>query len=346
MPNKTSRRPARRWASLPDSELLKVRLRDLGLTLEDTWLKACLDRLSDELAERGLRVRPHGWLSDEWFSPVATLGIAFPFYLAHPRLMRLERKMCMEVEGGTRAECMRILRHEAGHVVQHAFSLHRRRSWQEHFGRSSQRYPNYYRPNPASRNFVQHLRLWYAQSHPDEDFAETFAVWLSGANWRIRYAGWGALRKLEYVDALMTEIAGERPRALPRRTVDPLSRFSRTLGEHYERKLEHYAPSSSRAYDKDLLRIFSDDPRHRRGLPAATFIRRYRTAIRKLVSRWSGEHELTVESVIDEMIRRARELDLRLSAPEGQVRLDFIVLLTARVVHSLHSPARRQWIAL
>ena len=24
-----------------------------------------------------------------------------------------------------------------------------------------------------------HLDPWYAQSHPDEDFAETFAVWLT-----------------------------------------------------------------------------------------------------------------------------------------------------------------------
>src|SRR5207248_9879463 len=87
----------------------------------------------------------------EWFSPDNTPGIAIPFYLAHPRLMRLERKMIIEVEGGTQSECMRILRHEAGHVVQHAYQLHRRRRWRELFGRSSTRYPNYYRPDPASR---------------------------------------------------------------------------------------------------------------------------------------------------------------------------------------------------
>jgi len=144
----------------------------------------------------------------------------------------------------------------------------------------------------------------------------------------------------------MEEIAGEKPRPLPRKVVDPLSGFARTLGEHYERKLEHYAPSSTRAYDRDLLRIFSDDWRYGKALSAAAFIRRNRSNIRRLVARWSGEHELTVETVLDDMIRRSRELDLRLPAPERQVRLDFIVLLTARVVHSLHSPARRQWIAL
>ena len=114
------------------------------------------------------------------------------------------------MEGGNGRDCMRILRHEAGHVVQHAYRLQRRRRWQQLFGPSSTRYPNYYRPNPASSDFVQHLRLWYAQSHPDEDFAETFAVWLRPrSDWRKRYAGWPALRKLEYVDELMAEIAAE-----------------------------------------------------------------------------------------------------------------------------------------
>ena len=188
----------------PTRNCSKVRLKDLKLTIAGTWLEDCLATLHDELAQVGLRVRPHAWISSEWFSPDNTPGIGIPFYLAHPRLTRLESKMILDVEGGTWRECMAILRHEAGHVVQHAYGLARRRAWQRLFGPSSQRYPRYYRPNPASRNFVQHLRLWYAQSHPDEDFAETFAVWLRPrSNWRTRYAGWPALKKLEYVDELM-----------------------------------------------------------------------------------------------------------------------------------------------
>ncbi|HYZ43733.1 MAG TPA: putative zinc-binding metallopeptidase [Xanthobacteraceae bacterium] len=167
------------WASLPDDELLQLRFKDLKVAIPGTWLERCLDELYAELAERGLRIRPHAWVSNEWFSPDDTPGIAIPFYLAHPRLMRLERKMIIDVEGGTVPECMRILRHEAGHVVQVSYQLHRRRRWQELFGPSSTRYPRYYRPNPASRRYVYHLPLWYAQSHPDEDFAETFAVWLT-----------------------------------------------------------------------------------------------------------------------------------------------------------------------
>ena len=219
-----SRSRAGRRGRLADERLLKLRLKDLKLPLRGTWLSACLRELNAEMAEKGLRrVRAHGWISSEWFSPGNTPGIAFPFYLAHPRLMRLERKMIIDVEGGTHAECMRILRHEAGHVLQHSYALHKQPRWRRLFGRSSIRYPKYYRADPTSRNFVQHLRLWYAQSHPDEDFAETFAVWLTPrSNWRKRYEGWPALKKLQYVDELMAELADRKP-VLSRRTeVEPL----------------------------------------------------------------------------------------------------------------------------
>jgi hypothetical protein len=335
------------WASLPDAELLKLRLKDLKVTVEGTWLNRCLRELHDELEQRGLRIRPHAWISDEWFSPDDTPGIAIPFYLAHPRLMQLERKMILDVEGGTVPECMRILRHEAGHAIQHSYQLHRRRRWQELFGLSSTRYPEYYRPNPASRHYVQHLRLWYAQSHPDEDFAETFAVWLRPrSDWRRRYEGWPALKKLHYVDELMAEISTERPRLTRRLRVDPLSKNLRTLGEHYRLKQERYSLEPPKIYDRDLRRIFSDDPRHHRSPAATTFIRRHRADIRRMVSKWTGEFQLTLDAVFNDMIERSRELKLRAVGSERQLRMDFTVLVTARTVHSIYSSLRRKWIAL
>ena len=203
---------------------------------------------------------------------------------------------------------MNILRHEAGHVVQHSYKLHRRRRWQQLFGATSKRYPRYYQPNPASRNYVQHLRLWYAQSHPDEDFAETFAVWLRPrSNWRTRYIGWPALKKLRYVDELMREIAGKRPFLTNREKVDPLSTFTETLGEYYKNKRELYLVDPPRTYDRDLLRLFSADPKHRHAETAASFIRRNRTRVRELVAKWTGEYQLTVDAVLDDMIARCRE---------------------------------------
>src|ERR1051325_2995563 len=115
------------WASFPESDLLQLRLKDLRGGIKGTWLERRLNHPQRGLRKKGIRIRPHAWISDEWFSPDNAPGIAIPFYLTHPRLMRLERKKIIDVEGGSVAECMRILRHEAGHVVQHAFRLHRRR---------------------------------------------------------------------------------------------------------------------------------------------------------------------------------------------------------------------------
>jgi Putative zinc-binding metallo-peptidase len=335
------------WASLPDQELLQLRLKDLEVTCEGTWLEKCMEELHDELDQRGLRIRPHAWISNEWFSPDDSTGIAIPFYLAHPRLMRLERKMMIDVEGGTVPECMRILRHEAGHVMQVAHQLQRHRRWRQMFGRSSIRYPDYYRPDPGSRRYVQHLPLWYAQSHPDEDFAETFAVWLTPrSNWRRRYEGWPALKKLRYVEELMAEIAGKKPLLTRRLRVDPLSKLTQTLAEHYAKKRAHYAVEHLTIYDRDLLRIFSDDPRDHRSPAASAFLRHNRAKIRQIVSKWTGEYQLTLDAVFDDMIGRCRELKLRAVGSERQLRMEFIVLLTAKTVHSLYSPSRRQWLAL
>jgi hypothetical protein len=335
------------WASLPDEQLLQLRLRDLKVKVEGTWLEECLNTLHEELKQRELRVRPHAWISSEWFSPDSTPGIAFPFFLAHPRLMQLEKKKIFDVEGGTWSECMGILRHEAGHVVQHAYQLHRRRRWQQLFGPSSKRYPRYYRPNPASRNFVQHLRLWYAQSHPDEDFAETFAVWLRPrSNWRVRYAGWPVLKKLEFVDDLMAEIANQRPLLTRRERVEPLSQLTVTLAEHYRKKLALYAFDTPKTYDRDLQRLFSADPRHYRSQAASAFIRHNRARIRELVSKWTGEYQLTLDAILDDMMVRCRELDLRAVGSERKLMMEFTVLLTAKTVHALFGPLRRKWIAL
>ena len=335
------------WEVLSDEQLLGQRLSSLRVGIEGTWLEGCVSALSEELEARDIRLRPHTWVSSEWFSPAGVPGIAIPFYLTHPRLMKLEKKMMLDVEGGTFSECMAILRHETGHAMQHAYQLQRRRRWQQLFGPSSKHYPRYYRPNPASRNYVQHLRLWYAQSHPDEDFAETFAVWLRPrSKWRTRYAGWPALKKLEYVDELMHEIAGKRPPVTTKERVDPLRELSETIGDHYRKKQAFYAFKAPKTYDRDLSRLFSADPRHRRAQAASLFIRRHRAQIRQLVARWTGENQLTLDAVLDDMISRCRELDLRAVGNKQKLVMDFTVLLTAKTMHALFGPSRRKWIAL
>lgn len=341
----TRRTPA--LSKLSDEALLDLPLKSLRVSIEGGWLEESLGDLNAELAARGLLVQAHGWISDEWFSPQDTPGIAFPFYLAHPRLMRLERKMMLEVEGGTRRDCMRILRHEAGHVVQYAYGLHRRKRWQALFGRASRPYPDHYRPDPTSKNYVQYLRRWYAQCHPDEDFAETFAVWLTPrSNWRKRYADWPALKKLNYVDELMAEIAGEKPLKQTRTQMDPLAQIKGTLREHYEQKRERYAVDTPSVLDRDLKRIFSEAPRHKSAPLAAGVIRRNRSQIIASVARWTGEYPVALEAALDDMIHRCRALKLRAPGAEQKIRMELVAMLTSRAVHSHYSASRRQWFAV
>lgn len=320
------------WEKCSNQELLEWRICDLGLTLEGSGLEEPIERLHRELDRKGLRVKPHCWLSDEWFSPDGVPGIAIPFYLAHPRLKRLERQQILEVEGGTTAECLRLLRHEAGHAVAHAFRLHRRKRWRELFGSSTQPYPDSYRPNPGSRRFVVHLPHWYAQSHPDEDFAETFAVWLTpGSRWRRKYIGWPALHKLRYVDQLMHELAGERPPIRSRAKPDPVHRIKTTLGDYYEARRARYRVLASRAYDQDLLRFFTPiEESTSRSPSAAAFLRSHRAEIRRMVARSTGKQELALDAVLGEMIARSRELKLRAVGRQRELVIDFAILLAAR----------------
>ncbi|MEM6531879.1 MAG: putative zinc-binding metallopeptidase [Myxococcota bacterium] len=332
------------WEKLADAELLDVRLRDLELRLEDTWLAEMVEQLHEELDGRNIRLKPHCWLSEEWFAPDGIPGIGIPFFLAHPRLRKLERRSMLEVEGGTKTDCMKLLRHEAGHTVQTAYRLHRRKSFREVFGSVSQRYPDHYRPNPKSRNYVLHLYLWYAQSHPAEDFAETFAVWLAftPTQWRRRYAGWGALKKLEYVHEVMTDLAGSTPPVRGRKRIDTLPSLKKTIREYYEDKQRHYSASYPEVYDRDLNRLFYPPDEPRRGEPAARFLSRHRREIRRMVSHWTGEPEYVLEQVFREMIGRCRELKLRAVGNERKLKLDFAILLTVRTTQYLYTT--REWI--
>lgn len=338
------RRARARWASLSDQHLLDLRFCDLDLSLEGSWAEERVHELWSELEGRGLRLKPHVWLSTEWFSPDGVPGIAMPFYLAHPRLLRLERRMMLEAEGDSRAECLQILRHEAGHCAQHAWRLHRRSAWRRLFGNTHKPYPVTYRPDPSSQRHVQHLRQYYAQAHPDEDFAETFAVWLTPRYpWRRRYADWPALKKLEWVDEIMRELRGAPAAVRARRVVEPLASVRRTLGEHYADKQAHYSRWRPTVPDRDLQRLFPAEP-GRRGEPASRFLARNRREIRRLVSRFTGESPFTIERVLDDVIASCRVLDLRAGANVRRLRTDVALLLTVRTVHFHYS--RRNWVAL
>ncbi|MBI3602923.1 MAG: putative zinc-binding metallopeptidase [Nitrospirae bacterium] len=330
------------WAAWPDEKLLDLPFCDLKVGIEGSPVEAPIRQLYGELEAHRLIFRPHFWLSDEWFSPDGIPGVAIPFYMVHERLARLELKQMFEVEGGTSEWCMRILRHETGHAIENAYHLRRRRSRQRLFGRSSMAYPDYYTPKPYSKSFVLHLDMWYAQSHPDEDFAETFAVWLTpGSMWRERYAGWPAIKKLLYMDNLMKDIAATPPPVTSTQTIDPLPQLHKSLRTHYEDKRRHYGLSHPHFYDRDLRRLFSDAPAFATNTTAASFLSRLRKEIRRKVAGWTGEYQYTIDQVLENMIKRCRDLNLRLAVPEDQAKLDFTILLTVQTMNFLHSGRHR-----
>ena len=218
--------------------------------------------------------------------------------------------MLGEVEGGNRKWRIRILRHETGHALDSAYRLRRRKDWREVFGAASRPYPQGYRVRPRSRDYVQHIGYWYAQSHPVEDFAETFAVWMQPkARWRREYEGWPALEKLEFVDELMAEIAPQPPSKRDRSHVAPLSQNSRTLGEHYRRKTS-YADRIDRRYDDWLRETFARRTDRPRGARASRFIRDARPKLRKLLLAATQSGPYLIDHAIDRVTLRARQLDL------------------------------------
>lgn len=314
-----------------------MRLCDLELDIAGTELEVRTERIYAELAARGLEFRPHVWLSTEWFSPDGVPGFAIPFYLAHPRLMALEQLHIHEVEGGTLRSCLQLMRHEAAHALDNAYALHKRPDWIEVFGRFDSDYVSHYQPKPHSRRFVRHLELWYAQSHPAEDFAETFAVWLDPTSrWRSRYRGWAALGKLSYLDGLMRSIAGKRPVCRSRARIEPIRELRQTLGEYYRSKRSRYRLALRDTYDRDLKRLFSAPGGARGGRTAASFLRAERPGIRKLVARWTGEYQYAVDRVLSEIIQRAEELELHVGSGAAHVKRDAMLLVAAQTLEYLN----------
>ena len=325
-----------------DEQLLDLRLCDLPLRIEGTHLEQRIDQLYHELNQLGIRFKPHIWLSQEWFTPDKVPGFAIPFFLAHPRLAKLERKQMLEVEGGSSRDCLRIMRHEAGHAVDNAFYLHGRQRYRELFGSFTTRYPDWYKPEPHSRDYVVHLPAWYAQAHPAEDFAETFAVWARpGSRWRSRYRDWPALRKLEFVDKIMSQLKGQPRANKSRDRVEDLSEIRTTLREHYQRKRQQYALQWPPDYDGALVRIFSSDPKDSSCPSAASFLVRHRRALCHEVAEGTGVHQYAIDQMLSHMISRCKVLKLRVNLKQEHTRQKVLISLTVQTMNGIHTGYHR-----
>lgn len=291
-------------------------IRDLNLTIAGSPLEPILASFLDELDAAGVRrVRPRFYLSTEWGVPDGTVAIAIPFYLAKSELTTLHADRAGYIEGSGRADILRYLRHEMGHVVNYAYELFATPEWIETFGSIAEPYEDDYRPEPFSRRHVRHLPGWYAQKHPDEDWAETFAVWMTpGLDWRAEYADWPvALAKLRYCDRTLAALADSEPMVTADDLDEDVSELSLSLDEHY-RGLEGVGLTSPAGFDGMLRSIFEDlgRPEIADGdaprLPAAGLLRRLEPELSMAIFRWTGCFPERVRPLIRHLADRAEVL--------------------------------------
>ncbi|MES1244650.1 MAG: putative zinc-binding metallopeptidase [Acidobacteriota bacterium] len=320
-------------------------IRDLGLRIEGTPLEPVIAEFREELERAGIRrVRPRFYLSSEWGVPFGTVAIAIPFYLASPRLTALHAERTGHVEGLGRADLLRYLRHEMGHVVSYAYKLYEDEDWVKLFGSMTQPYREEYRPEPFSRRHVRHLPGWYAQKHPDEDWAETFAVWMTpGFDWRAEYAGWPVvLEKLEHCDRVLAGLADREPPVTDDELDEDVGEIQYSLDQYYgamsgEEELPPGLDGALRSIFEDLGRpedLSTDAPRR----PAADLIRRLARDLPADVYRWTGHFPERTRAILEGLARRAEELRQVYPADrETPAVVALTTLVTALAMNHVHT---------
>jgi hypothetical protein len=311
-------------------EILGKPIRELGLKLEGSPLERFVQQLYREVEAKGLKkFHPLCYLTDEWGCPSGEPVIGIPFYLADPKLARLEKEM-NDLEDSR--QIMMYLRHEAGHAINYAYALYKTPEWKELFGPFRRPYRDQYRPVPFSRSFVRHMEGWYAQKHPDEDFAETFAVWLTPrSRWRERYKNWPAMQKLRYVDRMARRLGNADPVRAQGDTDITVEEMDATVAEFYERAMKEQPSPGELALDTDLEDIFNVSPRKRKGVrPAADLLRENRQSLVKKLTYWTGVQHALVKKLVESIGNRIAELQLKAEvAREKEYLTEITVYATA-----------------
>lgn len=325
-------------SNLSEEDLLNIRICELSLKIEGTWLENCVKELYKELNSKGIKFKPECYLADEWLTPDGEPIVGIPFFLAHPELMKLEKKMMLDVEGGTKAWCMKLLRHETGHALNYAYKLYRKKRWRDIFGKFSQEYGDTYRFRPYSKRFVRHLEDYYAQYHPDEDFAETFAVWLTpGSDWENKYKGWKAISKLRYVDEVMQEIKDKEPIVKKGKKYWQFSSLRGTLKNFYKKKRQSYAEEFPDFHDTNLKRIFSSNKKNKKAVKASDLIKTHRKGILNSVSAWTGEKKYITDELVKTLIERCRDLGLVVEEPQDEAVIKITTYVTALIMNYIYT---------
>ncbi len=327
-------------SSFKETSQRAIPIRDLGLTISGTPLEGIVEAFEHEIEAKGIhKLHPRFYLSTEWGVPYESIAIAIPFYLARPELTLLQAEQACHVEGSGPKDILRYLRHEMGHVVNYAYRLHESKEWTERFGQMTRPYEEDYRPRPFSREFVHHLPGWYAQKHPDEDWAETFAVWMTpNLDWRAQYAKWpGALRKLEYCDRTMLELVDREPVVTKAELDDDVANLSMSLEQYYR---ESMGVLSERPQELDamLTTVFADAEKTGVRLAASDLIRKLEREVPANVFQWTGHMPERTRWLLDAMAERADALALTYRVDQADVlTIALTSLVTALAMNWLQS---------
>jgi hypothetical protein len=300
-------------------KLLNSKICDLPLKIPGTKLEKSLQLLYTELESVGISFRPGAYLSDEWGCPQGVPVIAVPFYLADAELTKLEGQLS-GTEAEDESEVLMYLRHECGHSFNYAYRLFKQAEWSCVFGKFTQPYREAYKTRPFSTHYVRHIGGWYVQKHPDEDFAETFAVWLTpGGNWKELYADTPALEKLNYVDRIVKEY-GHQPPLNTRKTLDkPLSEFKMSLLDWHATNHQaiHTSLNLPPLIAEDLKRLFPDTE----GRAAVDVIDIHKTEFIRDVNYWTGLDRHILGTLLAEIREMVRKLDLKIGPQQETPRL-------------------------
>lgn len=296
---------------------LSVPIGKLGLSIAGSALEPILADFAAELERVGIRrVKPVFYLSTEWGVPFDTVAVAIPFYLARPELAKLQAERAGFVEGLNRADILRYLRHEMGHVINYAFKLYERDDWMRLFGSIDAEYVEEYKPQPFSRKFVHHLPGWYAQKHPDEDWAETFAVWMTpGLDYEAEYVSWPvALEKLRYCDRIMAELKDREPLVTANDLDEDVSELVHSLDDFYGTGAATPADLPP-GLDGALRTIFEDPAQPEDGAtggrkPASGLIGSLEREIMADVYRWTGHFPERTRLLLRHLAKRVDDLKL------------------------------------
>ncbi len=316
-------------------QILSRRINELSLKIQGTKLEALINKLYLELESHGITFKPKCYLSDEWGCPHGIPVIGIPFYLADPELSRLEGELT-GIEAESEDEILMYLRHEAGHAFNYAYKLYLHPEWRSLFGLFSNPYRENYKPRPFSPGFVRHIPGWYAQKHPDEDFAETFAVWLKpDSNWRTVYADTPALSKLLYVERVVKEHGDKTPIVTDETLDAPVEELTDTLDAWYSDEGVKFEINLPKILNEDLLALF---PPVSSGQSAYLFLSANRRRISQDINRWTGIDRELIENLIDELIKRLKMLDLQIDPSKtGEAFIDLSSFITTLVMNYLYT---------